>query len=103
MKTTRMPPASVMDRVGSGVLRSDAGAGNKAVDDGIENGVATWGMNEAASVVAALLFPAIFQAGRDGWAWLNGEGEGSSKTKLLGIGCMPKEVEGGGLEGANTC
>jgi len=98
-----MPLANVMDRVGSEVWGNDAGAGNEVVDGGVEIDIGAWEMNVAASVAAALVFAAVFHGGRVGRAGLNDEGEGFSTTKLLGIGCMPNEVEGGGLEGTNTC
>jgi len=92
-----------MDRVGSGVLGNDAGAGNEGVDGGveIETGISAWGMNEVASVAAAPMFAAIIQSEMGGLARLNDEGEGSSMVKVLDVGCTPKEVEGGGLDGAN--
>jgi hypothetical protein len=96
-----------MDRVGSGVWGNGAGAGNEAVDNGVEIGIGIctwWGeMNEAASVGAALVFAAVFRGGGMGWAQLKDEGEGPSTVKLLSAGWTPKEVEGGGLEGANRC
>ena len=93
----------MMDRVGSRVWGEGTGAGNETVDDGIEIGIGAWGMSEAASGAPAPMFAAIVQGGRGGWARLNDEGEGSSTTKLSGIGCMLKEVEGGGLAGTITC
>lgn len=79
-----------MDRVGSGVWGNDTGVSNEAVDDGSEIGTGGWGLNEAASVSAV---PTMFAA----------EGERLSATKQLGVGCMPKNTEGGGLDGADMC
>jgi hypothetical protein len=57
-----------------------------AVDDGI----GTWGLNEKVGVAAG----PIFQGGRAGRT-TNEEGEGFSMMEPLGIGCIPKVVEGG--------
>jgi len=99
-----------MDRVGSGVWDNGTGVGNEGVDDGSETGIGGWRMNEAASVAAVpvSVFAAVFQSGMDASgsarsARLHNEGEGSSITKLLGVGWTPKEREGGGLDGADAC
>ena len=44
VKTMQIPPANVMDRVGSGVWGNGARADNEVVDDGIDNGIGTWGL-----------------------------------------------------------
>ena len=50
VKTTQTPPASVMDRVGSGAQRK--GTGNMAVDDGINDSdeIGKRGLNDKAPV-----------------------------------------------------
>jgi hypothetical protein len=64
----RMPPANVMERVGSGVWGNDTGVGNKAVDDGS----GAWGMNESVGCVAAPTFAVVFQKGLGGSTTLDG-------------------------------
>ena len=79
-----MPPANVMDQVGSGVWGNDTDVGNKVVNGG-EIGIGN-------------------ARGMDNAAVLDKEREGSSVIKLLSAGgCMLKETDGGELDGANTC
>ena len=71
MKDKWMPPANLMERVGSVVWGDDRGEGNEAaVDDSSEIG--PWGMNESAGCVAAPVFAAVFQKGMGGSTALDG-------------------------------
>lgn len=71
-----MPPANVMDRVGSKVWGNDTDVGDEVVVSGGEIGIGNaCGMDKAAHAAAA----------------------------LLSVGCTPKEAEGDELDGANTC
>jgi hypothetical protein len=50
VKTMQIPPANVMDRVGSGAPGKGTGAGNMAVDDGIGDEVGKQELNERSPV-----------------------------------------------------
>ena len=91
VKTMRVPPANVIDRVGRGVWDNDTGVGNEA---GTEIGIGGWAMNEAAIVAPVHVFPAVFQIGMPAGGSANNEG--SCVTKLLGVGCTGMPRAGGG-------
>ena len=62
VNTNWIPPANVMDLVGSGAGGDDTGMGSETVDDGSEIGIGAWGMNRSVGVAAAI-FAAVFQNG----------------------------------------